>query len=111
MLFCSTFFFSNTYINSLLTDLIASLLAVGENWEDCNSSFEVTKAILQAAQHYQDRGFKLFMASIQSSTEDLDPAVDGPTKLVILYGQDAAGRPLDCFITVKSASVSYLFNR
>ena len=111
MLFCSTFFFNNTYINSLLTDLIASLLAVGENWEDCNSSFEVTKAILQAVQHYQDRGFKLFMASVQSSTEDLQPTVDGQTKLVILYGQDAAGRPLDCFLKVKSASVSYLFNR
>lgn len=101
MLFCFTFFVNDAHINSLVNDLIDNLLALGESWEDCNSSFAVTRAILHAAKYYQDQGFKLFMASIQSPIDDPDCAINGRTKLITLYGQNAAGQPLDYFAKIK----------
>lgn len=103
MLFCANLFFNDARITSLLLDLIASLVGIGERREDFLTPLEVISSITQVTLDYQRQGFRVCLAAIESSSKSSSwdsNAIDHPTRSIALYGQDSAGQPLDHFMQV-----------
>lgn len=100
MLFCANLFFNQASITSLLLDLIARLVDIGERREDFLTPLEVINSITQVTAAYQSRGFRVCLASIEHSNKSWNSTAIGQTRSITLYGQDSAGQPLDHFIQV-----------